>query len=465
MSSSSYQSIIHDEPDDRHINDPEPKRMKTEPRKAVSPSRYKEHKMRRQTYDIDADASGCVEFATLSTGKTILLSETMWNVPDDRCKFEKYEHGFNPKVWARVPGYDLMICSMEHYAKKSDALCLGVFTLPDLLLTSTLNISIRTKCVPTKKICTDSTSVYGIGRVVISTSDFLFLIDITSEGLSTITNILDKYACEAIYENRYDLECIRTERQKNFDFERICLYHDSSGKPIVIISSDSARVVFVSMSGLQCIPNTVFSHIANGVNYVARKTPMRFMQLRPCEEYYPNIDMINYLIKRKTVKPLRVIFTEDGTMRTKIREKLSILAMAIWEPISGGGKKLITVATDNMLSISNIENGKIFSNEILPYKFFLIGLTLPKKSNDIILVVHGDTAFTMSRYDEYGRFSDLSTESPSNIVMTRNLSGEDPHHYFHWISACFSERGVLAFFCSNFSHYKSCYVMIINPSQ
>ena len=65
------------------------------------------------------------------------------------------------------------------------------------------------------------------------------------------------------------------------------------------------------MSGLHCIPNTVFSHIANGVNYVAKKTPMRFMQLRPSEEFYPNIDMINYLIKRKTVKPLRVVFTED----------------------------------------------------------------------------------------------------------------------------------------------------------
>ena len=452
---------MDEESDVEYLIVPPQKRSKTETRKKFSPSKYGEHTTKRLD-EVQDEEHECMEFATLSDGRTILLSEYIWNINKDGST-DKYDHPFLPNHFAKVPGYDLVICGMTYYTYSLQALSLGVFTLPDLVLTSTINISINQLTGYAKEMCADNTSVYGIGRVLISTNKFLYLVDVTSEGQATVTSMLDKYACEAIHGSDPDSVTRRTSGA--LMPEKLLLYHDLCGNPIALIGSEEGRVVFVSMSGPQCIPNSVYSHVATGRNYCDNNIKMGDMSREQVKEYYPEIDPTSYLLKPKTVIPLRVLHAlqlDNGSSRS--RSNFYITSMAIWQPTSGEGKKLITMGSDGDLAISNIEIGTLFSHDSLPYKKFQV--CEPKKTKSLLVSVYGDTAYTFSRLITHGTFWDLSKEFPLNKVKeTKDLSEYDTFMFVRFIRicACFSDQGILAFYCSNYDGPR--YVTLIRPSD
>ena len=423
------------------------KRMKLGMKNSLSPSRFKN----LRSVDItEADYNDAdFEFATLSTGKTILITREIWTVNYDGT-FEGPGALLNFHIFARVPGRDFIVSTLSfHYINRS-VLRIGVVTIPDLRLICTLELNMGSgEDGHATNICADNSSPYGVGRILVSTNKLLFLLDVSEVGQLTIRNVVDRTACVAT-------EPLKINSSPNSAFThciKLYLYHDPSGNPIAILCVESGRVVFISMTGSQCVPLEIWIHGATGTPvfegmdvtlesvYKASKAQVKTSA---------SIPQVTLRSVPKYVKPLRVLHAHDGRTtgsRGRGQDDAVVYNACIWQSTTNrGGRKLVTIGTDNLIAISNLDDGAIFSDDTLPYKVFKANTS--SNVPVTMLAVVGDIAFTASTAANKGTFWDLTKESPTNkISMTKEFS--DKSNKFYIMRTSFSSHGILAYTSSN----------------
>lgn len=422
-----------------------PKRMKLGLQKSIDPRRFEEVK----SVDIDgADYNdSSFEFATLSTGKTILITREIWTVNSDGT-FEGPGALLQPTTFARVPGHDFIVTTLSQFYMNKSVLSIGVVTLPDLKLLSTLEINIDSNG-HAEFICADNSSPYGYGHVLVCTPKIIFLIEVSKEGQITIKSVLDRTACTAVEPLKADVP---------FSQIKVYFYHDPSGNPIAMLCAESGRVVFLSMSGSQCIPPEFWIHGATGT-LVREGSDITLESvysdnLKEKEiGLYLSIPVVTLKSTPKHVKPLRVLHAHNsrktgGRARGQGQDGALVYHACIWQPITPGeGRKLVTMGSDSCIAISNLDDGVTFSTDTIPYKTFKACIS-PSIVPVQLLAIFGDIAFTGSNAENQGVFWDLRKEYPNNrISVTREFTSQN--YKFRLMSVSFSEQGILAYTNSN----------------
>ena len=425
----------------------ESKRMKLGLKNFLSPSRFKN----MRSVDItEADYNDSdFEFATLSSGKTILITREIWTVNYDGT-FEGPGALLDFHIFARVPGRDFIVSTLSFYYINRSVLRIGVLTIPDLRLVSTLELNMGPdEDGHATNICADNSSPYGVGRVLVSTQNVLFLLDVSEGGQLTIRNVLDSTACVATVP-------LKTNLSSNSAFTyqiKLYFYHDPSGNPIAILCVESGRVVFLSMTGPQCIPSEFWIHGASGTPILEGMdvTLESICKASKVEVNTPaSIPQVNLKSTPKHVKPLRVLHAHDGRTTGSSRRSQNdaiVYYACIWQSTTAPeGRKLITIGTDSLVAISNLDDGTSFSSDTSPYKVFKSNTS--SNAPATILAVVGDIAFTSSSAENKGTFWDLTKDSPDNkLFVTKKFS--DGSNKFRIMRTSFSSHGILAYTNSN----------------
>ena len=379
-----------------------------------------------------------MEFATLSTGKTILLSKELWNVESDGT-FGCRGTELSIDRFARVPGYDLIVCSLSQFTIKNAPLRIGLFTLPDLHLVSTMEFSILSEG-RVRYICSDSTSEHGKGRVLIATIYSLILVEVIAGGQIEIKSILEMSACEALETLEGEKECYSGLASD------ISLYHDPSGNPVALVSAVAGRVIFLYMNGPQCVPCSLWSHVAVGIPANEENITID-SALKSCREDVEKVTPAVLVITVPgSVRPLRILHAHRGRDGCDSQSDARVYDSRIWHPSTRRGKVLVTVGSDGFVSMSHLDDGDTFSYDCLPYKTFKAS----PKSPLHYLAIHGDVAFTASSYEMKEKFWDLSKEKTEmKLCVTEELCKTMYYCKFRLMNAEFSDHGVLAVTNSN----------------
>jgi hypothetical protein len=219
----------------------------------------------------------------------------------------------------------------------------------------------------------------------------------------------------------------------------LLLYHDPSGNRIAVIGATGGRVVFLSMAKFQCIPFATYSSVSSSVAATEGQTINTFFDKSLWDEDIVLPDILPLDDPCGIVLPLRVLHLHRGQPdNQEFQERASVSAMCLWQPTKGGGNRLLTVGSDEQMTMSILDDGERFSDSCLPYHTF--------KCSSRHLVIHGDVAFTAQSYEMRGTFWDLSPKKgPVNLCVVEDLGRCMRRGKFMIMSADFSDDGILAF--------------------
>jgi hypothetical protein len=273
----------------------------------------------------------------------------------------------------------------------------------------------------------------------------MFLLNVTAAGQCSITSLLDLAGCNAI-------KTLAGEKESYKGLvSGLNLYHDPQGNPIALVTATAGRVVFLSMSGTQCVPSSVWGHAAEGVPPSEANMTLDdvFETGRMTSNGDVDSDPSIPKIVLMTVKPLRVLHAHAGReVGSDGQADAHVFDACIWQPSSGRGRELVTVGSDSLLSISHLDDGVTFSADSTPYRSFKAHVAV--KAPVHRLAIHGDVAFTVSCNQKKGTFWDLSKEGTDRkICVTPELGDEMRYGKFRVMCVAFSDHGILGFTNSN----------------
>ena len=414
-------------------DDPKSKRPKIDVSRLVKPmivppAKYQTMLLKHAPEALYNDMS--FEFARLSTGRNLLLSSEIYYVSADGCiEGPMADIDLEFSKFVRVPGHDFLVISFYHSKNFSITVC----ELPAMTAISTIDACFRLDG-KVQLMAADKVSENGIGRILISTKNLLYLLNINSEGFAKIISCVDMAGCAALRTLEGGEESYRgLARDLN-------LYHDPNGAPIAVITADGGRIVFLSMMGPQCIPPSIFGEFASSI---PAKIGNAFKPFVAARRLLPSPGRVTFNKPYGVVLPMRVLHAH-----LECRGNAEVFAAKVWKPTAGGSTKLVTVGTDACMAISNLDDGVSFSDECLPCcsRSVTGGDSFPVHA----LAVYGDVAFTGSHLEKACSFWNLSTPiEPAQISIVKEIGTEMRYGKFHIQCVDFSDEGVIAFTNTN----------------
>ena len=417
----------------------DPKRTKFEVEGEISirpvpPTRFKSVKITQIEEAEYCDQS--FQFVELSDGKSYLLGGDMCCVKSDGS----IDGGLLPfpcDKFVKIPGYDLLACSLNYFKKHSH---IGIFTLPGLKLLSTFKFSMRGEN-DIYHFSADESSSFGLGRFIFGSKYLAYLVDVSEDGHAVIVSCVDMAACAALA----TIKGVK-ESYKGVAHD-ILLYHDPSGNPIAIISASSGRVVFISMIGDHCVPPSNYSRMRESVKSDEDLLMAAFYEKKHEDPENELVLTCEKLID--TVYPLRIIHAHHGrTYCARSQSEAGVYDLQIWQPSTGGGRQLITVGSDGCIAFSPLDDTVELLYGEMPYRS--VRASVRTKTVLHHVAIHGDVAFTASCSEKQGTFWQLTCDNnPLKLCVTEELGQEMRYGKFTLMCAAFSKDGALAVTNSN----------------
>lgn len=417
----------------------DPKRTKLEVEgdisiRPVPPTRFKSVII-KQIEDAEyCDTS--FQFVELSDGKSYLLGGDMCCVKSDGS----IDGGLLPfpcDKFVKIPGYDLMACSLNYYKKYTS---IGIFRLPGLRLLSSFKFSMRDEN-DMYHFSADESSSFGRGRFIFASKYLAYLVNVAEDGHAVIVSCVDMAACAALATIKGVKESYRGVAHN------ILLYHDPSGNPIAIINASSGRVVLISMVGDHCVPPSAYSRIRESV-----KSDEDLLMGAFYEKNYKHPENEIVLTCEKlidTVYPLRIIHAHHGrTYCARSQSEAGVYGLEIWQPSTGGGRQLVTVGSDGCMAFSLLDDTVQLLYDGMPYRS--VRASVRTKTDLHHIAIHGDVAFTASCSEKQGTFWQLTCDNnPLKLCVTEELGQEMRYGKFTLMCSAFSKDGALAVTNSN----------------
>jgi hypothetical protein len=376
------------------------------------------------------------QIVELSDGKSYLLGGDICVLKSDGM-IDGALTPFECDRFVKIPGYDLIACSLVYYKKYSH---IGIFTLPGLKLISTFSFSIRSEN-DVYNMCADESSSFGIGRFFFSTKYLAYMVDVTKDGHAVIVSCVDMAACAALATLKDAKESYRGLACD------VVLYHDPAGNPIAIIISSSGRAVFISMVSDHCVPRPLYATIAESVKTEEERHVNSFFERNSAD--LENVVKLNFAMPTGLVYPLRILHAHHGrTYCARSQSEAMIHDAQIWQPSTGGGRQLVTVGSDGCIAFSRLDDTEQLLYDGMPYRS--VRGTVQNKTVLHHIAIHGDVAFTGSCHEKQGTFWHLMCDNnPVKLCVTEELGQEMRYGKFNIMCAAFSKDGVLALTNSN----------------